>query len=97
MKHLLMSILLTFSAHVFADALVMSNSAGGKIVLTKEVCHLDGGENFNIVYSWGVNLDITIKGCWTQENGYVFVLWESPSGLIEKIYELRQFEFQRGI
>lgn len=97
MKHLLMSILLTFSAYASADALVMDNNAGGKIVLTNEICYLEGGEKFKTAYTWTFDSELVFKGCWTHEKEYVFVLWEGPNGFVEQVYELRHFEFNRGI
>ena len=97
MKHLLMSILLTFSAYASADALIMNNQAGGKIVLTDAVCHLEGGEKFGLAYTWSSDSDLKIKGCWIHENGIIFVLWEGPSGMVEKTYELKNFKFEKTI
>lgn len=97
MKHFIMMCLLTFSAYASADALIMDNQAGGKIVLTETVCYLEGGEQFRTAYSWSRDPDQKIKGCWIHENGTIFILWEAPNGLVEKVYELRYFEFVRSV
>ena len=97
MKHWLMVILLTFSAYASADALIMDNKAGGKIVLTEQVCYLDGGEKFNTAYTWTFDSNLQYKGCWKHENGYIFVLWEGPNGFVEQVYMLIDFELARAI
>lgn len=97
MKQLLALLLLTFSAYASADALVIDNKAGGKIVLTEQKCYLEGGEKFNTAYTWTFNSNERYKGCWKHENGYIFILWEGPNGFVEQVYLLIDFELNQSI
>lgn len=76
MKKLLLALMLVSGmaqAGIFAT---MPNQANGKIVLTDEVCKLDGKvyEGINRAYNYG-SAGYTSEGCWMMEDETIVVVW----------------------
>ncbi len=78
MKKMLALLLLCLSAHVSADTFATQpNNAGGKIVLTDELCKDTNGkiyEKLNRAYNYG-STGYTSEGCWYIEDETIVVVW----------------------
>jgi hypothetical protein len=79
MKKMLVSLGLLLSVATNAEAetlATMPNEAGGKIVLTDEICKHDGRvfDKLNRAYNYGVS-GATGEGCWGVEDETVMVYW----------------------
>ena len=95
MSKFIAALLMFFSTTVLADALIMDNKGGGKIVLTSQPCYLEGGEKFLTAVTWAG--DERFRGCWHIFQGRVYVLWETTDGFVQQIYELENFQYVRTI
>ena len=77
MKKILVSLLLLLSAHASAEVIATQpNQAGGKIVLTDEICKYNGQvfDKINRAYNYG-SAGYTSEGCWSVEDETVIVYW----------------------
>ena len=78
MKKILASLLLCLSAHASADTIAtLPNKAGGKIVLTDEVCAPNSRERYDSLwraYNYGSSGG-TSDGCWLAEDETIVVIW----------------------
>lgn len=79
MKKMLVSLglLLSVSIAVKAETIATQpNQAGGKIVLTDQVCKYDGQvfDKLNRAYNYG-SAGYTSEGCWSIEDETVIVYW----------------------
>lgn len=78
MKKLAMVLLLSLlSAHASAESIAtMPNKGGGKIVLTNEVCKVEGKtySNLNRAYNY-TSEGYGSEGCFTVEDDTIVVIW----------------------
>lgn len=80
MKKMLVSLGLLLSVSIAVRAEVIAtqpNQAGGKIVLTDEVCKDSNGrvyDKINRAYNYG-SAGYTSEGCWSVEDETVIVYW----------------------
>lgn len=77
MKKLALLVLLSVSIAVRAEVIATQpNQAGGKIVLTDEVCKYNGEvfDKINRAYNYG-SAGYTSEGCWSIEDETVIVYW----------------------
>lgn len=79
MKKMLVSLglLLSVATNVEAETVATQpNQAGGKIVLTDQICKYDGQvfSNLNRAYNYG-SAGYTSEGCWGIEDETVVVHW----------------------
>ena len=82
MKQLLSCIFLFVPITVYADAIAeMPNKAGGKIVLTDEVCRHEGKsyDSLNRAYNYSQE-GYTSEGCFKVEDSTVVVVWKTGDG-----------------
>jgi hypothetical protein len=71
MNKLLIALLLVSSAANAEALFQLNNNAGGKIVLTDELCR---NNKNRLAYSMSPNHD-TILGCWSADSSYVHIGW----------------------
>lgn len=77
MKKMLVLLLLCLSVHASADTFAtLDNNAGGKIVLTDEICKHNGNvfDKLNRAYNYS-EAGYTGEGCWFIEDETVVVIW----------------------
>jgi len=77
MKKIAALLLLCLSAHANADTFATQpNNAGGKIVLTDEICKHEGKvyDKLNRAYNYG-STGYTGEGCWFIEDETIVVAW----------------------
>lgn len=82
MKKIAALLLLCLSANVSADTFAtLPNNAGGKIVLTDEVCKSKSGkvyESLRRVYNYGTS-GYSSEGCWYSEDETIVVAWSDSA------------------
>lgn len=77
MKKMLVLLLLCLSAHVSAEVFAtQSNTAGGKIVLTDELCKHNGKtyDKLNKSYT-SLTAGYNTEGCWFVEDETIVIIW----------------------
>jgi hypothetical protein len=93
MKILLLTALLVVSLNVSAGAIATSpNRAGGKIVLTDEVCKYGGKvyEKLNRAYNYGAE-GYTTEGCFFVEDETVVIIWDDGTATPRMRYPAENF------
>ena len=95
MKKTLGLLLLLLSAHVSAEMIAyLPNQAGGRIVLTDEICvdpvTKERYDSLKRAYNYGSSGN-TSEGCFTIEDDSVVVIWVNSSGRSKSRYPLENF------
>ena len=100
MKKIVVLLLLSLSAHASAEMLAwLGNQAGGRIVLTDEVCvDPETKERYDALkraYNYG-SAGGTSEGCYLLEDESVVVIWVNTSGRSKSRYPLENFTFNKN-
>lgn len=100
MKKILVLLLLSLSAHASAEMLAwLGNQAGGRIVLTDEVCvdpvTKERYDALKRAYNYG-SAGGTSEGCYLLEDESVVVIWVNTSGRSKSRYPLENFTFNKN-
>lgn len=95
MKKILMTALVTFMLPTLAQAgaiASMPNKAGGKIVLTDEVCKHKGKvyDTLKRAYNYGTE-GYTTEGCFFVEDETVVVIWDDGTATPRMRYPAENF------
>ena len=94
-KLLIVAILALTSATAYADNQVgvMSNTAGGEIILTQDNCRVDA--KFLKVLSTHPNGTV-LEGCWNyiKSEKHIRVLWVFENGRVSDTPEMRMYPVQ---
>lgn len=100
MKKILASLLLLLSVHASAEMMAtLPNKAGGKIVLTDEVC-IDPStkeryDSLKRAYNYSSEGG-TSEGCWMLEDESVVVVWVLNRGREKSRYPLENFTMNKN-
>ena len=100
MKKIVVLLLLSLSAHASAEMLAwLGNQAGGRIVLTDEVCvdpvTKERYDALKRAYNYG-SAGGTSEGCYLLEDESVVVIWVNTSGRSKSRYPLENFTFNKN-
>jgi hypothetical protein len=100
MKKIVALLLLSLSAHASAEMLAwLGNQAGGRIVLTDEVCvdpvTKERYDALKRAYNYG-SAGGTSEGCYLLEDESVVVIWVNTSGRSKSRYPLENFTFNKN-
>lgn len=93
MNKLLLTLLATASLNANAEAWITGNKAGGEIVITDNVCILNG-ETYNALkQSYARNSSgMSIDGCWYYDNGTVHMVYEDKTKYAYPVSGFRKME-----
>ena len=100
MKKILALLLLSLSAHASAEMLAwLGNQAGGRIVLTDEVCidpvTKERYDQLKRAYNYGSSGG-TSEGCYLLEDESVVVIWVNSRSRDKSRYPLENFTFNKN-
>lgn len=100
MKKLLIALMLVAGVAQAETVATLPNQAGGKIVLTNEVCKDPStGEVYSSLrrcYNYGASGN-TSEGCYFVEDESVVVVWVNTSGRSKSRYPLVNFTFKNNM
>ena len=100
MKKTLALLLLCLSAHASAEMIAwLGNQAGGRIVITDEVC-VDPDtkkryEQLKRAYNYGASGG-TSEGCYLLEDDSIVIVWVNSNGRSKSRYPLENFTFNNN-
>jgi hypothetical protein len=97
MKKTLALLLLCLSAHASAEMIAwLGNQAGGRIVITDEVCvdpvTKERYDQLKRAYNYGASGG-TSEGCYLLEDESIVIVWVNSNGRNKSRYPLENFTF----